>query len=161
MADQYPLIAGAMTSWAELRLSLGIYGGPSFKTIDFAAFDWDESLTPAKVKGIGPRMIGRTVGEHDANASMSMYLDSFTQFQKALAAAAASKGFSGIALVVFDVFAAWSPLDGPNPSAVHKVKAVGARIQSRGIKSAPGPDATIVEIPLNIVRVEVDGIALV
>lgn len=161
MPDQYPLINGAMVSWAELGVSLGIYGGPSFRTSDFAALDWDESLTPAKVKGQGPRMIGRTVGEHDANGSMSMYLDAFTQFQKALSAAALSKGFSGIGLVVFDVFGSYSPLDGPNPAAVHSVKLVGCRLQQRGSKNEPSAEAIVIECPLSVVRIEVDGIPLV
>lgn len=154
MANEFPLIQGQMVSWAEIGVSLSIYDGPSFSTKDFAAIDWDDSLEPGKVRGTGPHIIGRTVGEYDANGSMTMYYSKSVEFQRALAEINPKIG-----LVVFDLLVQWSPIAGEGET--YTVKLVGCRLAGRQVSSAPGTDATQKVMPLSVVRVEENGLTLV
>jgi hypothetical protein len=150
----YPTINGQYVSWAEMGISLEVYGGESYKTRDFAALDFDDSLTSEKVKGTGPEPIGRTVGEYEANGSMTMYYASARQFEAALASINPKIG-----LVPFDIVVSWSPLSGDGE--VNTVKLVSCRLQGRQVSSAPGPAATQQVMALSVMRVEKDGICLV
>jgi len=154
----FPTIQGQHFSWANVRPSADIFDGDTFQTADWSAVDWDDSLTPGKVKGVGAIIIGRTFGEHDANASMTMYVQKAVEFQRRLLAAAALKGHQAIGSVPFDLFVALEPRDGEGE--VIRLKLVAARIMTRTFKSAPGPDALTIEMPLSIVRVELDGMSL-
>lgn len=152
--NEYPLVVGQKCSFAEMSISLGIYGGPTFKTADFSAFDWDDSLTPEKIKGTSPYVIGRTVGEYDANASMTMYYAKSVEFQAELA-----KIDERIGLVEFDVMLQWAPLRGDG--TVYTVKIVSARLMGRSVSSAAGPEATAKEMALSVIRIEENGVSLV
>lgn len=147
---QYPKIGGKIPSWANLHVSLSPYGGPTFQTEAFAAIDWDEKLDPEKVPGTGPMHIGRTDGVYDANASMTMYLDSHMQFLSALQdIAGPDNGYGG---VEFDLQASYEPLNGSG--GIWTVRLIGARIAGGSGKNAPGASATAIDTPLSIDRVE-------
>ena len=151
-----PLIAGQMVSWAEISASISIYGGEEFQTADYAAIDWDDALTPEKIRGTGGRIIGRTAGEYDANASMTMYYAKAMAFQRALAQIQPNK----IGLVTFDLNVSWSPLDGNGE--VFSCQLVGCRLAGRTVSNATGSEATTVEMPLSIIRVDTgDGTRLI
>lgn len=150
MSLQYPKVKGSIVSWANLKTSLLPYDGPDFLTNAYAAVDWDEKLEPEKVKGTGPIHIGRTVGQYDANGSMSMYLDEGMAFQESLQNIAGDD--NGFGEIEFDILCSWEPLNGEG--RIFTVKLVGARIAGDAIKSAPGAGATVLEMPLSIDRVE-------
>lgn len=157
--DLFPLIDGQYVSWAEMGFSLEVYGGPSFQTKDFASADFSDKLEPGKVRGTGPLIVGRTFGQYDADASISMYLSSYINFQRALKAIAAIAYQGRIGAVPFDVPISWEPLGGVGE--VFSAKLVAARIAGRAIKAAAGSvDAIVMEIPLSIVRLEIDDTAL-
>jgi hypothetical protein len=145
---EYPLIAGQMASWAEIGITLSVYGGLTFSTADFAGIDWDDALDPGKVYGTGGRMIGRTTGQYDANASMSMYLAKAREFQKALAQIQPNK----IGLVVFDAQVAWVPQTGDGE--VITCTLVGCRLAGRSQSNANGTDASVIEMPLSVARID-------
>jgi hypothetical protein len=144
----FPSVAGQIVSWAEIGISLNIFGGQSFVTSDFSAVNWDESLEPGKVRGTGGRIIGRTVGEYDANGSMSMYYDKAKEFDRALAALKPNQ----IGLVPFDVAVSWEPLSGDG--TVHTCTLVGCRIAGRSVSNANGTDPTVVEYTLSVIRID-------
>lgn len=150
MSFEYPVIDGQPTSWANLKVSLEAIGGPTFSTADFAALDFDETLEPSKVPGTGPMHRGMTVGMYDANGSMSMYQDRGTEFLRVLQAS--KQGRVGFGLVPFDIVAQWEPLGGEG--SILSVRIIGCRIKGTSIKSAPGGDATVIEMPLAVSRIE-------
>lgn len=153
--QEYPLINGQMVSWAEIAIPLEIYDAASFKTADFASIDFSDKLEGAKVRGTGPRVQGRTVGEYDADGSISMYYDKYIAFQAALNAIKPNQ----IGLVPFDIPVSWTPLDGIG--TVHTAKLVACRIAGRGVSASPGPDAIVVTLPLSIMHLELDGVRLI
>ena len=139
----YPLLNGNPTSWANLKVSLEVIGGPTFITADFAALDFDETLEPTKVMGTGPQHRGMTVGQYDCNASMSMYLDQGYEFIKALTNAGGGRGFG---LVTFDISASYTPYG--VEGGVKSVRILGCRVKGTAVKNAPGGDGSVLEMPL-------------
>lgn len=151
MADfDYPLIQGAVPSWASIRLEAQHLAGV-FETPDFCALDWSDKLEPGPVRGAGAAKRGRTRGEYDADAKISMYLDAASRFLKSLATVNRSAG-----LVVFDIHADWTEEGGEDHVLVIK----GARIKNRGSQNAPGSDATKVDFDLDVMSIELDGVML-
>lgn len=158
MDFDFPMIGGAYTSWANIAINLALLGAADYRTKDFAALDWDHSLEPEIVPGTGPMPVGATVGIYAANASMTMYFDSGSDFQRALQAA--NPTTSGIGLAVFDITAHWSPKD--NIGITREVRIVGARIKSVSNSNAPGSAAATLVFGLAVTGyIEVDGIRLI
>lgn len=151
--DDYPTYQGEYLSFAEIKPVLSIGGALDIKTKDFSAIDCNDSLTPSKVRGVGPGIRGRTVGIYDADATMSMYQASAVAFFSALLLAANAQGHNKIALVKFNLILNWAPLDGIG--LIYTTSIIGARVQERSQKnSATTADANVKEIPLSIIRVE-------
>lgn len=145
----YPLINGNPTSWANLKISHEIQGGPTFQTADFSALDFDQALDPSLVQGTGPMHRGMTVGVYSCNASMSMYLDQGLEFLKALQNAGGGRGYG---LVMFDILASYTPygVDG----GVKSARLLGCRVKGDAVKNAPGGDGLVLELPLAMSMME-------
>lgn len=151
--EDYPLLQGQYLSWAEIRPVMSIFGGLDVKTKDFQAFDFNDSLSPTKVRGVGPGFRGRTVGLYDADASMTMYRAAGIDLQTQLYKQAQKNGHSRIALVVFNLVLDWSPLDGNGQ--VYTTNIVACRIKERSSKNASSSaDASTIEFPLDILGLE-------
>ena len=158
--DNFPLIDGQYVSWVEMGFSLEVYGGPSFQTKDFAAANFSDKLEPGKVRGTGPTIVGRTFGQYDADASITMYYASYIYFQRALKLIANAAFQGRVGAVPFDIPISWTPLGGVGE--VFSAKLVGARIAGRDLKAAAGStDALTIDIPLSIIRLELDDTSLV
>lgn len=150
---QYPKIDGEYVSWAEIGISLETYGGKSFRTADFSALDWDHKLEPGRVEGTGPMHVGRTFGKYEANASMSMWIDSALAFQEALQDIDGKR----YGTVKFDIMCSYEPLSAEGFAGSGRIitlKLVAARIAGEASKNAPGPDGTGIDMPLSIDRIE-------
>lgn len=152
--NEFPIIRGQINSWAQVKVAIDIQSGGTVATKDYAKIDWDDAVEHGRVPGTGPLGLGSTVSAYTANASMAMYLDAFTAFQVSLA----TKN-SKIALVQFNIFLAWVPLDGVGD--IHKAELLGCKIAGRGNANAPGPDATTIEVPLYCERITLDGVTLI
>lgn len=151
--EDFPLLQGQFLSWAEIQPVMSIFGGLDVKTKDFAEIDFSDSLSPSKVRGVGPGFRGRTVGTYDADGSITMYKASAVGFMGQLLKVAQAAGHARIGVVAFDLVLNWSPLDGIGQ--VYTTKILGARIKERSSKnSATSADATTIEIPLDILGVE-------
>lgn len=149
MPFDFPLINGEAYSWASLRAEIQ-HGGGVFESPDLQSLDWSDKLTPGAVRGYGAAKRARTRGEYEAEAKISFTLDGATKFLKSLAAVKKSTG-----LVVFDIHADWQ-----ENGVDHTAEIIGCRIAERGSQNAPGPDATKVEFPLDVMRIRVDGVDL-
>lgn len=150
-------IDGQYFSWAEMQIAFGIINGPTFQTDDIAGLDFGDKLTPGVFRGAGALKRGRTMGEHDADGQMILALDAATVFMNQLKAQSRhpQKRIGG---VVFNISAAWMPLDGGG--TVREAKLIGCRIVERQFTNAPGPDPSIVTFPLDLMDLDVDGTKL-
>jgi hypothetical protein len=155
MAEQeYPTIQGFEPSYADVKTTIALYGGQTIKTNDYAGFKLSDKVTVGVKKGTsGGRILARTVGELESDASITFYLGGWRAHRTALASVNKK-----ISLVAFDVMVTFSP---PGDSEIHKFKIVGARVVGRTLDAAEGPDAQKIEIPLSITHFEEDdGVVL-
>src|SRR5262245_35987849 len=157
MAEQeYPTINGIEPSWADVSITLPIYDGPTVKTNDVAGIKLSDKVTVGVKKGTsGGRIMARTVGDLESDASLIFYLGGWRKLQRALVTLAPNKRIS---LVAFDVPILFSP---PGETDIYKYKIVGSRVIGRSLDIAEGSDAQKIEIPLHVIRIEEDdGVVL-
>lgn len=157
MADQeFPTINGVEPSYADVKFEFGIYSGPLIQTNDIAGFKFSDKVTVGLKKGTsGGRIMARTVGDLESDASIIFYLGGWRKLSRGLAPIAPQKRIS---LVAFDILTKFTP---PGEIDIYKFKIVGARVIGRSFDIAEGSDAQKVEIPISVIRIEEDdGIVL-
>lgn len=151
--NEYPTLNEVEPSWADFRISIPLYNGPTIKTPDIAALKWSDKVDIGVVRGVGGKKRKRTTGQLDNDASMTLYMSGWRILRNALASKSKQ-----ISLVGFDVIGQFTP---PGSSDIFNIKLVGARVAGRSFDAAEGPDAQKIEIPLNIMQIEEDdGIVL-
>ena len=159
-SQEYPTLNGVEPSWADLDgPSFIIYGGPTIKTPDLKAINWEESLEVGTVRGVGGAKRKRTSGQADSGGGITFLQSGWKAVRDALMAVAIARGLSGYGKVPFDVVYQYTP-PGDDDSPIHKLKIVAARIVKASAKAAEGPDAQEVEAELNVMRVEQDGASI-
>jgi hypothetical protein len=153
MGQEYPTLNDVEPSWADVTISLPIYNGETVATNDIAAVKWSDKVEVGTVRGTnGGRKSKRTTGQYDCDSSITFYKSGWKAFREKLAAINPK-----ISLVGFDIMIQHTP---PNSTAIHNVKIAGCRVLGRTADMAEGADADKVEIPINPMRVEEDGISL-
>ena len=162
MADEDTFqVQGDYVSNAEFAVDLSPWGGPVFKTRDFQGFEWDDGVEGEKVEGFGMDPLGRTVGDRDSNASMTMLYASSVRFQNALKKIAKQRGSKNpqrdMYLIPFDITGKWTPILEGDDAPVHTVQITGARLQKGSVKVATGAGAIAKEMPLSVMAVEEDN----
>jgi hypothetical protein len=149
----FPDLNGVAPSWADVAISLPIYRGQTVKTSDIAELKWSDKVDVGTTRGTnGGRKSKRTTGQYDCEASITFYKDGWRVFRLALAAKNKRLSLAG-----FDVMVQHTP---PGSSAIHTVKIVGCRVVGRTASMAEGSDADKIEVPLNCMRIEEDGVCL-
>lgn len=153
MATEFPNLNGVEPSWSDVGIQFPIYGGATVKLIDIAAINWSDSVELGMVRGTnGGRKTKRTTGQYDCEASVTFYKSGWKTFREALAGLNPK-----IALVGFDIIIQHTP---PGDSGIHTVKITGCRVTGRSEQSAEGTDAQQLEIPVNPMLIEEDGVTL-
>lgn len=153
MSQEYPTLNDVEPSWADVTFSMPIYGGETVTTNDIAAVKWSDKVDVGLVRGTnGGRKSKRTTGQYDCDASITFYRSGWDKFRLALAAIN-----SKIALVGFDVLVQHTP---PGSNKVFNVKITGCRVTGRSNDMSESADADKVEVPLNPMLIEEDGITL-
>ena len=153
MAGEYPTLNEVEPSWADVRVSLPVYGAQTIITPDIAALKWSDKVEVGTVRGTnGGRKTKRTTGQYDCDASVTFYRSGWRLFRAALAARD-----SRISLVGFDIIVQHTP---PGSTDIFMVKIVGCRITGRSHDMAEGADAEKVELPINAMLIEEDGVTL-
>jgi hypothetical protein len=154
MASEYPTLNEVAPSWADIKITLPIYGGQSVESTDIASVKWSDKVTPGVVRGTsGGRKKARTVGDYESDASITFYRQGWETFREALA----SKN-KAISLAGFDILIQHTP---PGYTGILKTKIVGCRVVGRTADMAEGSDADKVEVPIDCMRIEEgDGISL-
>jgi len=154
MAQQeYPTFQGVAPSWSDLSISFPIYGGATVKLTDIAALKWSDSVEIGDFAGTnGGRKSRRTTGKYSCEASCTFTVDGWKAFQAKLA-----EKNPKITLVGFDVLAMYTP---PDSTEICKVKIAGCRVSGRSGDMSDGTDAALIEVALNPMRIEENGVNL-
>ena len=154
---QSPLINGSYYSWSEIEIVLAAFGGLTFYTADFSAFDFGHTRERAMVRGTGGDILGRTSGEYGATGSMTMKLARFNDFQRGLQLLAAG---GPIGLVPFDALIQWIPKSLTDFQIPVSAKLIGATLAGIQISNAMGTEETVAVCELSVVKLQLDGVDL-
>jgi hypothetical protein len=156
MPQEYPTLNGVAPSWADQDgTKFNIYNGATIQTADLSAINWSETLELGTVKGVsGGAKRKRTSGEYDCEGSITFYVQGWDILSAALAAQS-TRGRVGDA--PFDVIQTWTLLP---DSSVRLLKLVSCRVVGVSFAPAEGPDPLTVEVSLNIMEVNNNGLRL-
>jgi len=152
--SEYPTLNEVAPSWADIRITLPIYGGQSIDTTDIASLKWSDKVSPGLVRGTsGGKKKARTVGDYECEATVTFYRAGWILFRDGLIAISKQ-----LTLVGFDIIVQHTP---PASTQIFKVKIAGCRVVGRTADMAEGSDADKIEIPLDVMRIEEgDGVSL-
>lgn len=151
--QEYPTLNEVAPSWADVRIAIPVYDGPMVTTNDIAAMKWSDKVDVGLVRGTnGGRKSKRTTGQLDNDASITFYKEGWRVLRRALA----TKN-KRISLVGFDILIQHTP---PGESGIFTVSILGCRVIGRTSDMAEGADADKIEIPLNTMSIEEDGVTL-
>jgi hypothetical protein len=151
--QEYPTLQDIEPSWADVRANFPIYGGQTIITPDIAAIKWSDKVDVGLARGTsGGRKMKRTTGQYDCDATLTFYRSGWRLFRLALA-----EKDKRISLVGFDILIQHTP---PGTTEIFNVKIVGCRVTGRSADMAEGSDPEKIEIPVNPMLIEEDGITL-
>jgi hypothetical protein len=142
MAENYPLINGQFYEFARLVISID---GEEY--VGITAINYGSELMPGEARGVGPQRLGRTLGEHKAEADMEMLEPSWQALLAKL-----GKGFGA---KIFEISVSYSA-SGDLPVVTDVLK--GVRITKPGAALAQGPDPAKRKIALDINDVDYSGL---
>jgi len=100
----------------------------------------------------GGRKRKRTTGQADSECTVTFYKTGWKRFRTVLAAKNPK-----ISLVGFDILIQHTP---PGSTEIHNVKIVGCRVLGRSADMAEGADPDKIEVTVNPMLIEEDGITL-
>lgn len=156
--SQYPSFNGIYPSWADFEIIIKAAGMPTFKTLDFMAFEAKETLQPGEVRGAGPVRRGTTIGEYSAEASITFAMLQGQLLRQRLGNIAKLRKMP-MGAVYFQINANWK-LPGLMGAFI-KCEVVNCRIQESAFSGAPGSDPAALVVPINCERVRFGGKSLI
>lgn len=155
----YPTLNGIEPSWADIGVSMIVRGGPLavatgplFTMADIAGLKWSRKLEVGKKRGAsGGRIMARTTGQVDYDATAQFYRSGVDQLLTNLIIAATAQGFVRgnqvqIGLVSFDLLVQHTP---PGSIVIYTTKLKGCRFLGDADDMKEGPDPDKVELTID------------
>lgn len=144
----FPTLNGVEPSWADVTVVANISSGPLVDLADISAIKWDRKVSVGYKKGLsGGRKMGRTVGEVEYTASMTIYKGAQQSFKEKLMLLAPVRGTQRlISLVTFDLLILQTP---PGSINIHTTKIKGCRVTGDAFDMKEGSEAETVEFTLD------------
>jgi hypothetical protein len=160
--QQYPVLNGIAPSWADVQIECAIYDGPLVKMSDIKAINTSRTVEVGVQRGAsGGRVMRRTVGQADQEASWTLYRSGFEDLMANLASVAPPRGNERlVSLVHFDIIYQYSP---PGALKINERRILGCRVIGDTMNDTEGSDAQEVEVPLSCVKIVdvIDGVEIV
>lgn len=160
--QQYPILDGIAPSWADVAVECALYGGPVLSMTDVQAVNTSRTVEVGVQRGAsGGRVMRRTTGQLDQEASMTVYRSGYQQLIRALSSVAPARGNERlISLVHFDIQYQYSP---PGSVEIYERRILGCRVLGDTMNDTEGSDAQTVEVPLSVIKIVdvIDGVEIV
>lgn len=144
----YPLINGHRYSWTSVEIGLGQSG---IIVRGIASIDYGDQLTPGKLRGTGPNVVGRTRGEYEADAEIEMYRLEWENLKSQLGNGGVGFGETGFPITV-------SFGEANQPVVTDTIE--GCRVTKVRTGGAEGSDPTKVKISLDVHRILHNGVPM-
>jgi len=144
----YPLINGHRYSWTSLEIGVG----PSGTVMrGVSSIDYCDELTPGKLRGTGPNVIGRTRGEYDGDAEIEMYRLEWENLKSQL-------GTNGVGFgeTAFPISVQYAEANQPVVTDTLE----GCRITKVRTGGAEGSDPTKVKLSIDLTRILHNGVPM-
>lgn len=139
---QYPLINGARKDFSSISL---FAAGRQF--VGFTAINYSDALRPGSVFGGSAQRIGRTRGQREITASITMYRAEWNDLRAALG--------PGYMEVPFDVTVSY----GDDGLPTERDQLLGCRIVSESNNNAAGSEALTVDLELDVMDMLHNGLS--
>jgi len=158
--QSYPTLAGWAPSWADIRLTYGIYEGKLSDLIDFHSLDWGVKIDIGEQRGAsGGIVLRRSVGSRKLDeVKMGCYFSGLTQLKRHLMEKAPSRRDTKlVGLVGFDLRVQFSLVD---DAEIFDYGIEGCRLVGEQYKIAEGADPGKIDASLNPIEVVqyIDGV---
>jgi len=147
----YPVFDGIDPSWADIKCTAQLDGGPLIEMDDIASVTGSSTVEVGTRKGAsGGRVRGRTTGELTNEFSWTLYRAGHRKLLANLAELAPVRGDQRlVSLVHFQIHTMHTP---PGVDDIYEYIVRGARVLSWSMNHAEGVDADQVECPISIVE---------
>jgi len=144
MASTYPQINGHAYDYSSIEIDINgtIYVGVK-------EISWNQTMEKGKVRGTNPQVLARTRGEYEAEGSITMYPQEYTDVITALG--------DGYMEQQFNVVVSYSEV-GQNTQTI---RLLGCEIKSEESGGSQGTDPLEDAIDIDIIQVERNGLRAV
>jgi len=151
MANQdFPTLDGIDPSWADVSLTLSVYGGSILSTLDVVAIKSGAKVDVGEKKIFG-RVVATTTGSVSSEGSLTVYRSGHLKLLTALMEKAPEKnGQLLVSLVHFDILYELTP---PGSDLIFRRKMKGCRLIGDNHDMKDGTDPDQVECPLHVKQV--------
>jgi hypothetical protein len=140
-AGQFPLIRGVKYDFSSIEIDIR---GNIF--VDIQQIDYSDTVSRAFLRGSNAVPLGRTRGEYEASASITLSKKGAVNLRELLGA-----GFKEEA---FDITTNYSE----NEEGLTTDKVIGCLIESNENSHGTGPDPLVEVIPLSVMRISWGGL---
>jgi hypothetical protein len=140
----YPLINGRRYSFASIEININGEAILGCKELQYT-----EALEPGEVRGAGPQVLGRTLGDYSVEGSVTVYREEWDAILEKLGAGYMAK--------VFDVVATYAEEGAPTKTD----KLAGCRIKNVEQSNSQGTDALEVKLDLHVFYLLRDNVAAI
>lgn len=142
----YPLVNGHRYSFVSIEFSANGLVMRGVKSIDYG-----DKLTPGKMRGTGPNVIGRTRGEYDADCSVEMYRLEWENLKQTL-----GTGGVGFGETAWDITVTYGEVGQPVVTDTLE----GCRITEARSGGSEGSDPTSVKLTIDLLRILWNGVPI-
>lgn len=144
----YPLILGHRHSWSSIEIGIG----PSGNVVrGVSSIDYGDGLTPGKMRGTGPNVVGRTRGEYDGDAELEMYRLEWENLKSQLGQNGVGFGEASFSITV-------QYAESGQPVVTDTLE--GCRITKVRTGGAEGSDPTKVKLSIDLMRILHNGVPI-
>lgn len=162
--NDYPVIDGIAPSWADLVCSIAPTDAP---LIDMKAIQSINTGVTVEVgqQRAGGRMMKRTTGSRNDEASATFYYDGYIQLLRGLKNAALAAGFTRgnqaiVGLVSFSLQIQYTP---PGAVEIFETRLKGCRLLGRNLNGSEGTDPIVPDVTLSPAEIVdlIDGVEVI
>lgn len=161
-SNDYPILDGVAPSWADISAIASSNGSPLLTVKDFQSISTNTTVEVGVQRGAsGGRVIRRTTGQVDFEASLVLYRTGYNELLRKLIPLAPQRGNQrAVSLVKFDIQVMHTPFGSED---VFEFRLMGCRLTGRALNPAEGTDAETVDCPISLVNIVdiVDGVEVV
>lgn len=143
------VIRGYVYDYSSIEIS--VEGKRNFCTVSEINYNWSREIGVMRGNG-SPMKRGRTRGEFDFEASLSMTKADAREFQLMLAAL----GFGSFGEAIFDIFVTYASLDQSKPITD---SLIGCTLKGGDNSHSRSPDALMVKYDLDLMNIKYDGLS--